>query len=413
MRRASAWLATLLASAAAAAPASGPPAQEGLRLIEALETAPLAVVGELGEPGALDTHGWRATLTVESALVGDAKPGDPVVIAWEELAAERTPRFAAGDRVLVALEPLASGSLWRARFPDVKEYVRVRAVAQRGLAFLRSPSLGSLEVLAHFLALPPGERAGPTGQAHLLALAADGERALAVSAAGRLATLRGDHLEPERAALALRALARGERDDELADALLAWVDRAQPDGLAAPLDAALAANAGAPAIFVRARGLLPGGVASDRLTVLLAAPSPAQRAAAAGAATPAQRDRLAQLARNDPAPEVRSAALRRLVRVEGPDSLETLLATFSDREPTLRAEAAQLVAGLGPAAVPRLREVALGWPDPAPRTAVVALGLVNSADASAVLRELADTHPDPTVRALAGVAIGRPLGHAD
>jgi hypothetical protein len=405
----------LLAVAAASAGkrAEVPPALEGTRLVEALESAPLAVVGQVGERAALDRHGWRATLAVESALVGDAKGGQLVPIAWEELASERPPRFADGDRVLVALEPLASGSLWRARFPDVREYVRVRAVAQRSAAFLRSPSLASLSQLAHYLALPAAERAGAAGQRHLLALAADSEPALAVSAAARLAQHGGaEPLEPSVATLALRALARADSDEALAAELLGWVERGQPAGLAPRLDRALAEDPAAPALFLRARGLLPGGVARERLAGALADPSAARRAAAASVAGAGQRDRLAELAKGDSAAEVRSAALHRLAGLEGAGSLETLLVAFSDRDAGVRSSAARLASGLGSDAVPRLREVALGWPDPAPETAVLALRFSEAADAAAVLRELADAHPDPRIRSLAALAIGRPLGHA-
>jgi hypothetical protein len=416
MRSSVTALALLLAAAAASSSgrADVVPAQEGLRLVEALEAAPLAVVGQVGERRAVDRHGWRASLAVESVLAGDAKPGQLVPIAWEELASSRPPRFADGERVLVALEPLGSGSLWRARFPDVQEYVRVRAVAQRGTAFLRRPSLGSLAQLSHYLALPRAERAGAAGQRHLLALAADAERPLAVSAAARLAQLGGttEPLEASVAALALRALARADADDELASELLGWVERAQPGGLAAPLDRALAEEPAAPPLFLRARGLLPGGVAAERLAAPLADPSAARRAAAASVANAGQRDRLVALARSDPAPDVRGAALRRLTQLDGAGSLETLLAAFSDREATVRNEAARLASGLGSDAVPRLREVALGWPDPAPETAVLALRFSGAEQAPAVLRELADAHPDPRIRQLAALAIGRPLGDA-
>jgi len=410
------WLAawTLLAAAAATAaePPAAPPAEEGTRLVEALEAAPLALVGEVRERTALDRSGWRATLVVESALVGDAKRGDLVPIAWEELASARPPRFAEGGRVLVALEPLVSGSLWRRRFPDPKQYLAVRAVAQRGQAFLRDPSLGSVQTLAHYLALPAGDRAGPTAQRHLLLLAAEGERALAVSAAARLAQLGGTELEPGAQALALRALARADADPALARQLLAWVERGQPGGLAARLDAALAEAKRPPASFVRARGLLPGGVAAARLPDLLADSSAAQRAAAASVATSAQRDRLAALVQTDPDVEVRRAALVRLAALEGSGALEPILGAFSDREASVRSEAARLASELGGEAVPRLRDVALGWPAPAPETAILALRFSSAADAEPVLRELAEGHPDARIRALAGLAIGRPLGDA-
>lgn len=407
------WL-LLATTARAAEPPLVPPAQEGVRLLQALETTPLAVIGRVGECAAIDLHGWRAALVVESALVGEAKAGETLTIAWEELSGARPERFVTGERLLLALEPLASGSLWRARFPDVVEYVRVRAVSQRGLAFLRSPSLGSVQLLAHYLALPAGGRASPAGRAHLLALAAEGERALAVSAAARLATLgAGAPLEAGEATLALQALTRAEGDGELSGELLTWIARTRPPGLAERLDAALAADPRAPANFVSARAALPGGIANEHLATLLGDPAPARRAAAAGAATAAESPRLAALARRDPAPEVRIAALRRLAALDGARSLEALLEAFPDREPAVRAEAARLAAGLGPGAVPRLREVALGWPSPAPETAVSALRLSNSPEAVEALRVLADTHADARIRALAALAVGRPLGHAD
>jgi hypothetical protein len=288
----------------------------------------------------------------------------------------------------------------------------VRVVAQQGLAFQRSPSLGSLQYLTHYLALPVSERAGPAGRSHLLALAAGGERPLAVSAAARLAALgSGAELEPGSQALALRALTRADSDPKLTAELLRWIERSQPGGLAAALDAALAAAPPAPASFVEARSLLPGGVGPGRLARLLESPDAERRAAAVRAAGAAQRDRLSQLARNDPSPEVRVAALRRLAALEGPGALETVLGAFSDRELGVRHAAAELAGGMGEDALPRLREVALGWPEPAPETAVLALRFSEVPRAEAVLREVADGHPDPRVRGLAGLAIGRPLGH--
>jgi HEAT repeat protein len=126
----------------------------------------------------------------------------------------------------------------------------------------------------------------------------------------------------------------------------------------------------------------------------------------------AERQQLTVLAGNDPAPEVRRAALRRLSELDGARALEPILRAFSDRERAVRHEAAQLAAALGSEAVPRLREVALGWPAPAPETAVASLALSSAPEAQAALRELADAHSDPKVRGLAGLAIGRPLGEA-
>jgi HEAT repeat protein len=401
----------LLGGAAVAAPPAPKPAAEGTALIEALEAAPLGVVGTIEERSALDARGWRATVAVESALVGSAEPGQRVVIAWEELASARPPRFANGDRVLLALEPLVAGSLWRKRFRDPRQLPSVFGVAQRGAAFLRTPAPGSVSILQHYLLLPADLRSGPAGQRHLVALAADAQRPLALSAARRLAALTGGAtLGGEDAQLVLRSLARADSDAELATSLLIWVERRQPVGLVLALDAALAAPAGAPATFVRARGLLGEGLPGERERALLASPSAAQRAAAASVASPAAATRLAELLRQDPAPEVRLAALRRLARLEGPAALETLLDAFDDADSAVRTDAALHVAAFGPEAVPRLQEAA-GWPWPASQSAVLGLSHSNNEPSRAALAELAEKHPDQRVRTLAEIALGRSIGH--
>jgi HEAT repeats len=408
------WLGVaLLAGAAAGEPAAVPPAAESTALVEALERAPWALAGTIEGRTALDASGWRARLVVETVLLGAAEPGERVVIAWEELASERPVRFANGDRVLLALEPLAAGSLWRQRFGDPAAVFAARGIAQRGTAFLRAPSLGSLSLLSHYLRLPAALRPGPAGQRHLIALVADGEPALALSAARRLASFdAGDTLGADAAEPVLHAFAREDAGPELASLLGVWIERQQPVGLIPALDAALARPGGAPATIVRARGLLGAGLPPDSEAALLKSPSSAQRAAAASVASPAQAGRLADLLRHDAVPEVRVAALKRLARLEGPASLESLLDAFGDADARVRQEAAQHVAAFGPEALPRLRDSA-SWPWPAPETAVLALRFANSAESRAALTELADAHPDRRVRALAALALGRDIGHRD
>jgi hypothetical protein len=403
----------LLAGAAGAEPPPADPAAEGTALVQALEAAPLAVVGVIESRSALDASAWSARLRVESVLAGAPAPG-PVPIAWEELASGRPPRFADGDRVLLALEPLPMGSLWRRRIPDPKALLATRGVAQRGVAFLRSPSLGSVTVLRHYLALPANLRAGPDGQRHLLALAADAERPLAVSAASRLGELSGEAtLGAAEAAVALRALARADTDAELAGALLRWIERRQPAGLAPALDAALASPAPAPAAFVAARGRLGDGIAPDRERALLASASPAQRAAAAAVAGPEQAGRLADLLRGDADPKVRGAALERLARLEGARALDALLDAFDDEDAGVQSQAALQVAAFGADAVPRVRDVAVRWPWPASKSAVLALRFAKAPEAREALVGLAATHPDERVRTLAALALGRAIGHQD
>jgi HEAT repeat protein len=138
-----------------------------------------------------------------------------------------------------------------------------------------------------------------------------------------------------------------------------------------------------------------------------------QRAAAAGAAGPEQAGRLADLLRNDPAPEVRVAALKRLARLEGPASLDALLDAFDDEDGAVRKEAAEHTAAFGPDVVPRLRDAATRWPWPASQTAVLALRTANCPESRTALVELADQHEDERVRTLAALALGRAIGHRD
>jgi hypothetical protein len=407
-------LACVIAGAVAAqtAPAGLPPAAGGRDLVEALEAAPLAVVGTIESQRSLDARGWRAQLVVETVLSGTAPPLPRLDIAWEELVAARPPRFAAGDHVLVALEPLAPGSLWRQRVPDLADLARFLAIAQRSEAFLREPPAGSVLLLQHYLALPRELRASPAGQRHLVALVDEAPLSLAISAARRLAMLeRGNAVGAPEATLVLHALARGGNEPDLGPSLLSWIERTQPVGLVPALDAALAASA-PPPIFVRARGRLGDGLPAERARVLLASPSPELRAAAADVAGPAEAKRLAVLARDDRAPEVRSAALRRLVRVDASAALAPLLDACSDGDSAVRAAAAQQLTAFGPEVVPRLAPVA-ERPWPAPECAVAALARIGGDEARAALERLAAEHGDERVRTLAEVALGRPIGHED
>jgi hypothetical protein len=399
-----------LGNAAAAQETSPLPAAEGTALIEAVLASPLTLVGIVRDRRALDAQAWRAELEVESAVVGDAA-SRRVAFAWEELSASRPPRFATGDRVLLALAPLPPASLWQERFPDVRERLSMRVVAQDGAAFLRDPSPGSVLTLRHYAALPAAARSGPDAARHLLALVAEAEPALAFSAA---TTLQGARLESPPPAgvadLALDALARADADAELQEPLLGWLRATQP-ALGPPLDAAIARASAPRAFWFRARAALAGGLAPARATALLASPSASHRIAGIESAGKGEAQELARLAKNDAAPEVRSAAVVRVAEVQGMEGLDAVLAVFSDRELEVRGAAARAAAGLGAPAVPRLREVALRWPEPAPVSAVMALRFVRGPEARAALAEIAETHPEEGVRFLANAALGKPVGH--
>jgi hypothetical protein len=292
------------------------------------------------------------------------------------------------------------------RLPDLTSWSRTRRIAQRDAAFVRRPSAGAVSLLAHYLALPPEGRRGPDGRRHLLALSAGAEQPLAVSAARRLGG--GGPLAPGPSRLAIQALSRPE--PAVVQELLAWVDRERPEGLLAAIDLALAGEAPAAPALYSARGMLDGSLPDARVAWLLEQPDAAYREAGVRFAT--DPDLLADRLRRDAAPEVRRAAALRLAAIEGQGALGPLLDAFADPDTGVRHRAAGAVASLGPAAVPPLREVALSRPSPESETAVLALRRMGSPEAMQALVQIADEHPDPAMRAVTGVAVGRPLGEA-
>jgi hypothetical protein len=377
------------------------PAADGTSLVQALEEAPLGVVAVLGQPRALESGAWAASASVETTLVGTAPEG--LVVVWEELVPERPVRFRKADRVLLALEPLPGHSLWRKRLPDISAWSYTRRIVDRDRAFVRRPSTGSVSLLVHYLALPTEVRSGPDGRRHLLALAAEAEEPLAVSGARRLGG--GGPLQPGPAGLAIQGLSRPE--PTLVRELLAWVERARPEGLLPVLDRVLAGEQPAAPALYTARGMLEGSLPEARVAWLLEQPDSSYREAAVRFSM--DPEVLAYRLRRDEVAAVRGAAALRLAAVEGQAALDPLLGAFGDPDAGVRQRAAGAVASFGTPIVPQLREVALGRPAPERETAVLSLRRQASPEAIAALETIAEEHPDPTMRAVTRLAIGQPL----
>jgi hypothetical protein len=408
---AGAAMALLLVGAAGDDP---PRASGGVQLIEALEAASTAVVAVVAEPRRIDARGFAARLRVESPLAGPVPAGAEIQIAWEELASSRATRFAEGDRVLIALEPLPGASIWTARFPDPELRSRVFGVSMRGDAFLRAPSALAVGRLEHYLKLATSDREGANGVALLAEMAALCEPPLAVSAAQRLARHSGldEKLDPAAAALLVRALLRTDAGPALSTALLEVAAREQPPALRAPLEALASREALAPAVVFEALAALDSGVAPARAARLLSDASPAHREVAVRHASgPDARVALARLARNDPAASVRAAAVARLLALGGASALEDGLSALHDPDPSVRGAAARSLGSLGASAIPGLRRKVDSKDPEAARAAVVALHLTGRPEATAALAEIADSHRDESVRALAAIALGRQIGH--
>ena len=390
-------------------------AESSTDLIRAMESAPATVVVEVLSTERLDTMGYAGRLRVESPLVGAVSPGSELRIGWEELAPSRSPRFARGDRLLLVLERLPGASIWLTRLPDPAIRTQTLAPALRGDAFLRNPAPGSIAVLSHYLMLAPEARRGPTGAGYLAQLTAQAELPLALSAVerlGRIAKL-DEALAPSGAAALVAGLLRSDGTPELQQALLERMAAQQLDSLRPALEARRKAGALPPPLVLSALAVLDGGLVPGEEVALLEAEASLEhrRVGARWARGPEAADLLAQVAREDPDPTVRSEALQRLVELEGTAAAERVAEGLYDPEPMVRATAATSLGALGDEALPELRAVVeYGSPD-AQRAAVTGLMLTGTAAGSAALLEIAATHPDPGVRKLARVALGEDMGH--
>lgn len=350
----------------------------------------------------MDLHGRAAELALERSLRGDLAPGERLRIAWEELGGDAPGRFRAGDRILVALEPLPDLSLWRQRFPEGGAL----AVAGRGTAFLRDPDAGSVDLLAAYLALPADARGGEAGAQALAALVAGAEPGLAASALTGLGPL--ELGAPVTEPLA-SALADETRPLDLRRGILGLAAERKLAALRPGIES-LAAGAGPLAPdALEALARLDGSLPAARVRELLASPDAALRAvgvrhAGATLGVAGLADRL----RSDPAAGVRAAAVAALAARGGEEALEAASSGFFDPEPVVRREAIMKIGARGAEAVPLCLRLALERRAPEAGAPLAALAVAGPAGRDA-LAELATRHDDPKVRELARLALGKPL----
>lgn len=409
------WLALAAGTAWPVLAAEPVPARGGKRIFECLEQGPVAVVGEIGAVRELDVHGRAAEVSIERVLTGAIDPEARLSIAWVEQALARPTRFADGDRVLVCLEPLPPQSIWLSRLPNPELRLRTLFVAEDGDAFLRRPSLGGLELIQHYLALATEDRNGPTGVDYLLEILEGAEPEMAQAALERLGGFASldAMLDDAAGARLVNALLRPDAPASLESGIVALIGRGRLERTRPALEA-LAAKERPPASVVTALAELDGDVQGARALFLLESPDKAYRLAAARHAAGAEAERrLRALSRSDPAPEVRAAAITRLVALQGDAAVDTALGTLDDPERSVRAAGARGLASLGASVVPVLRHVVDTGDEQAAEAAVGALRWTETPEAHAELVEIAELHPDPAVRTLAALAIGKPIGHQD
>lgn len=408
-------LIVLLHGAAALADPSPPPARGGDALFEHMEASPAVVIATVEERSALDSRSFLAVVRVESQLANAAgpaaKPAKRVQIAWEELARQRPPRFTEGDRLVLALAPLGSASIWKARIPDPDARAQTFAVADAGRAFVRSPKIGSTDTLEHFLALPPDARNEATGVLYLSRLSALAQLDLARAALVRLGQVPGldSALSAEARSQLIAALARGDSNSEFETRLLDLLARQGLDSMRAPLLAEIARYETAPPVLYHALGAVDGAVPREHAERLLEDSNPEYRLAAAQSLGGEHAgSQLRRLARQDPDARVRQAALRRLLALEGADALGSALDALRDPAPPVRGVAALALGELGEPALAGLRSTAYGNDPQAALASVVALERMGETE---ILAELAASHPDLAIRSAADIALGREIGH--
>jgi hypothetical protein len=413
------WVAA--AGVAAGQTSTATRARGGVRLLEAMEGEALTVVGRIDNVQRLDVHSYTASVWVERILgirSDEHEEGTPLRFAWEELATGRPPRFEDGDRALLCLERLSTASIWRERVPDPSVRRQTTGLAMEGDAFLRDPSLASLEGLHHFLSLSPSDRDSSTGVGYLLALTDSARIALAVSAAERLSDMNGLdekllYLGRSGERMILKALLREDAEPDLARAMLRVVEAGANPSLSRELQRTTRMRASkAPSRLFQASATASNGKLPDeQVKWLMKHADPAYRVVAAR--TISGRNAAARLRKllADPAPQVRIAALARFVELGDPDALSLALTILADSDPVVRSAAARTAAAFGENGTAGLRSVAYGRyattadSVDAPLSAVAGLAFSGTGGRK-VLAQIANDHPDDSMRKLARIALG-------
>lgn len=389
------------------------PAPGGAPLLEACEHATLVAVGRIVRPVRLDVHGRAAGLAVERVLSGAGAAGETIRIAWEELAQMRPDRFTDGDRVLAALGPLPSESLWQQRFPVAQGGGAVRAVLTAGDAFLRRPDEVSIDGVEAWARLPAEERSGPAGATALAHIVAGAHPALADAALARLgrsADVAVD-LSPEGAAVLSNVLSDATRPEPLRAAVVTFAGDAHVLAMRDAIAALAAPGSPLEADAIDALAKLDAALPADRLAAWLERPDARVRAVAVRHLSGPQGDaRLAVILRNDAAPAVRAAATTTLLAHAAAGAENDAAPALFDADPAVRTAAAQGFAQLGERAVPLLQRLALERGAEDAKGPIAALALAGQKGATA-LREIVALHPDPKVRTLADFALGHVPSH--
>ena len=415
-----------LAVGASAEAMTRSPISNTTRLIEAFVSAPGLLIGTVTQVEGVVRGGWLATIDLERRLRdldGGSKAPRQIEVAWEEPVPAFSARFEKGQRILLAIEPLSTASIWKQRVPDSSRRSRLYSVTDKANAYLERPSASELRDLEHYLALGADARRGHAGMVYLAALAPRAQPRLAISALGMLAA--SPKLAKEIDAgtanhlcnAVLRAgrepgEVRGTAEDDVSEVALALFEQRRPKALRPVLKARIAQlEPSAPAVLYAALGAIDGSIPDAIALELLASASVEHRLAAARFASGlAGRERIRHLLRWDPDPAVRAVAVGRLLELEGADGLNDAIRGLEDPVPDVRLASMRAIASLDPEAIRDLEYVVDTGSKEGARSAVVTLSFMGH-EAHLLLLKISEQHSDESLRTLAGIAVGKPMGH--
>ena len=387
----------------------------GVSILNCSNTGGIVMRGVVSDVRKVDVHGYAAIFKVTQALTGSAKLGETVPIAWEELSSKRAVRFEDGDQILACFTELPSYTIWQRRFPDRELRNRTVLVGARGEAFLRSPTPAVLHGLEHYLAVDRRLRRRGEASTYLVTVAVDpGAQGLGAEARKMLA--KTEELAQKLPESAVLTLARAASDEAVpVEIRRAAIDLITNNRLMAARKA-IEELAGTPGDVRRsallASASLAGGFSESKISELLESSDPAARQAALDivaedrdTATALGREALTSFVQ-DESPAVRKSAGGLLVNIFPDDALNDLTKLFGDADKQVRVVAAEQAATLGDKAIEPLFEFASQSDGDAALTAVAALSLIGES-AGQKLQELHHEHEEESVRALAGLALGK------
>lgn len=361
--------------------------------------------GRLREPRKIDADGYQAVVDIEQVLAGSIREQKLIRLGWEELSAARAPRFRDGDRIVLALAPLPTASLWQGRFPDARRG-DVYIVAEEGDAYLLHPDKESLEALSSYFRVSWGESGRADAVAPLARMIARAAPEVAVAAASELVDMDLASPLPEAAEAALGEALVARQQPQLRSLIIELAARHRIKGMRSQLqqlgdsDANLGFNA------LMAVAAIDGSMPDAQAQTLLYDPNPVRRLVAVRLAHGAIIEQILPLLRTDPDARVRAEVARTLIEQRGTAALSEVLRALSDPDAFVRTETARRLGQLGRAVVPALAELAKTAAAPTAMAVVLALESTGAAGAEA-LHELAENHPDASVRRLAKLARGK------